>query len=221
MTYLRVIALGSIGGVEEWSSGVTYRFFQLSFVSMTQSQLESLVQRLITNIPAATLPAGLKGLLSTAGSLTGWRVESHDENEKLLAVAQNNYAAPIKGTGTPQKSPQDALVISLRTDTPGARGRGRTYWPAIGAGLNATFNLQLPTPQEVADGAKALYKLIGDQINAELAANSLAATVELAVRSGADHLSRQVNRLQVGNVLDTQRRRRDALVESYLVLNYP
>ena len=59
MSYLRVIALGSIGGVEEWSSGVSYRFFQLSFVDMTQSQLESLVQRLITNVTSTALPSAI------------------------------------------------------------------------------------------------------------------------------------------------------------------
>lgn len=221
MSYLRVIALGSIGGVEEWSSGVSYRFFQLSFVDMTQSQLESLVQRLITNVTSTALPATLRSLMSTGATLTGWRVESHGEDEKLLAVAQNNYPTPIAGTGTPTKAPQDALVFSFRTSTPGARGRGRTYWPALGAGLSATFNLFTPTAAAVAADAKVLYKLIGDQINAELAANSLAATVELAVRSGSDHSSRLVNRIQVGNVLDTQRRRRDSLVESYQIVSYP
>ncbi len=221
MTYLRVIALGSIGGVEEWSSGVSYRFFQLSFIDMTQSQLESLVQRLITAVTTTTLPASLRALMSTGASLTGWRVESHGEDEKLLAVAQNNYPAAIAGTGGPTKSPQDALVLSFRTSTPGARGRGRTYWPALGAALTGSFNLATPSAATVAADAKVLYKLIGDQINAELAANSLAATVELAVRSGTDHSSRLVNRIQVGNVLDTQRRRRDALVESYQIVSYP
>lgn len=221
MTYLRVIALGSLSGVEEWSSGVSYRFFQLSFVDMSQAQLESLVQRLITNVTTSTLGSSLKSALSPAATLTGWRVESHGEDERLLAVAQNNYAAAISGTGSATKSPQDSIVFSFRTDTPGARGRGRTYWPALGLTLGAGFKLAPATVTGLAGDAKALYKLIGDQINAELAANSLAATVELAVRSGTDHVSRFVNRLQVGDVLDTQRRRRDNLVEAYTVVSYP
>ena len=221
MTYLRVIALGSLSGVEEWSSGVSYRFFQLSFVDMSQAQLESLVQRLITNITNSTLGTNLRTALSTSATLTGWRVESHGEDERLLAVAQNNYATALTGTGGASKSPQDSIVFSFRTDTPGARGRGRTYWPALGLSLGTGFKLAPTIVSGLAGDAKALYKLIGNQINAELAANSLAATVELAVRSGTDHVSRYVNRLQVGDVLDTQRRRRDALVEAYTVVSYP
>jgi hypothetical protein len=34
-------------------------------------------------------------------------------------------------------------------------------------------------------------------------------------------MSRKVERLQVGSILDTQRRRRDSLVETYVMQNYP
>ena len=47
------------------------------------------------------------------------------------------------------------------------------------------------------------------------------ATVELAVRSITGHTSYQVNQLRAGDVLDTQRRRRDKLVESYATSQYP
>jgi hypothetical protein len=39
---------------------------------------------------------------------------------------------------------------------------------------------------------------------------------DLAVRSKTTHTTPHVNRLQVGNVMDTQRRRRDNIVEDYL-----
>ncbi|MGK4456075.1 hypothetical protein, partial [Klebsiella pneumoniae] len=72
-------------------------------------------------------------LLSTNGSVTGFRVENRGEDEELLNVGEAAYTSPITGTGTASKSPQDAITISLRTSTPGARGRGRIYWPALGA----------------------------------------------------------------------------------------
>ena len=38
---------------------------------------------------------------------------------------------------------------------------------------------------------------------------------DLAVRSKTTHTTPHVNKIQVGNVVDTQRRRRDKLVEDY------
>lgn len=221
MAYTRVIVKGSLGGVEEWSTGASFSFFASVFSGFNQTQCESIVQRLLTNIPLASWPTALRNLLAVGNSITGWRVETHQEDESISAVAENNYAVPVAGLTTPTKTPQDAVVISLRSGTPGARGRGRMYWPALGANLGATFKLTSPTPGAIAADARTLLKLIGDQLNAELAANSIVATVELAVRSQVSHDNNPVIRLQVGDVLDTQRRRRDALAEAYSVVAYP
>jgi hypothetical protein len=45
--------------------------------------------------------------------------------------------------------------------------------------------------------------------------------VALSVRSGTDHVCRDVTSIQVGSVLDTQRRRRDVLPETYNSVTYP
>lgn len=221
MAYTRVIALGSFQGVEQWSTGASYSFFATAFGGFNQTQCESIVQRLITNVTSAAMPATLRALLSTSGTITGWRVETHQEDERISAVAENFYTTAIVGTGAASKSPQDAVVISLRSGTPGARGRGRMYWPALNATLGTGFKMTTPLPATVAADARVLLKLIGDQLNAELAANSIVGTVELAVRSQSLHENNPVIRLQVGDVLDTQRRRRDALLESYSMTVYP
>lgn len=221
MGYQKVILQGTLGSAENWSISTSWRNFELFPATMTQEMIESLALRLVTAIPAATMPANLKALVSSSASITGWRVEQRGEDENLEHVGEAAYGAPILGTGTALKSPQDALVISLRSTTPGARGRGRVYWPALGATLGADFALTGPTPANIVDAARVLFTLIGDQINDEWADNSFAVTTELAVRSITDHQSRKVVRLQVGNRLDTQRRRRDKLVETYSVANYP
>lgn len=221
MSYLKVIALGALGNGEVWSCGLNYRYFELFGSQMSQSMLESTVQRIITAVTGTSLGPRLRALMSSSATLTGWRVEQHDEDESINAVAQNNYGTAISGTGTATKTPQDSCVISLRTDTPGATGRGRIFWPALGATLSAAYKLTTPAPADVLTDAKALFKLIGDQLNAELAANSMAVTVELAVRSPTNHVSRKVVRLQAGDVLDTQRRRRDKIVEAYAATTYP
>lgn len=221
MSYIRIIMLGGLGDAEVWTCGLSYRNFELFPASMTQTMIESLATRLVTVIDATAIGSNLRTLISSSAEIRGWRVEQHEEDESLANVAEAFYATAIAGTGTPTKTPQDAVVISLRTSTPGARGRGRVYLPALGASLNASFRLTGPTPAVILAGARGLFRLIGDQINAEWAANSIAVTAELCVRSVTAHQSRKVERVQVGDVLDTQRRRRDRIPENYSVLTYP
>lgn len=221
MSYLKVTMLGAISGGEVWSTTVCYRFFELFATTLTQQVLDSAANRLVTGIKSTTLPDNFRALLSASGSITGWRITQHDENEKTIGVGQANYASPIVGANPPSKTPQDALVISLRTGQPGARGRGRVYFPAMGASLTPSFKLNAPTNAQVVSDAAVLFDLVGDQLNAELAANSLAVTVELAVRSVTGHTSYKVNQLRVGDVLDTQRRRRDRIIENLATTGYP
>lgn len=221
MSYIKTILRGNLGTAENWSIGLSWRNFELFPASMTQSMVESLAVRLTTAIGTSAVPATIKTLVSNACTFTGWRVEQREEDESLTNVGEAAYTAPFGGSNPPSKSPQDALVVSLRTTTPGARGRGRIYWPALGATLNTDFALTAPTSAAVALASAELFDLVGDQINAEWAANSIPVTTELAVRSVTDHVSRQVVRLQVGNRLDTQRRRRDLLIENYAVQAYP
>jgi hypothetical protein len=58
-------------------------------------------------------------------------------------------------------------------------------------------------------------------IDTDLSNNFPGITFDLAIRSRKTHTSPHVVRLQAGNVIDTQRRRRDSLPESYLTQTYP
>lgn len=221
MTYLKVSVLGAMSGGEVWSTTICYRFFELFPTTLTQAILDSAAQRLVTAINTSTWPTNLLALISSSASITGWRISQHEEDEKVISVGQANYPSPVPGINVPRMPPQTAVVISLRTGEPGARGRGRVYWPAMGASINTQFRLSSPDAPNVVSLAAQLFDLIGDQLNAELAANSLAVTVELSVRSITNHVAYQVNQLRVGNVLDTQRRRRDSLPEAYSYSGYP
>jgi hypothetical protein len=112
-------------------------------------------------------------------------------------------------------------VLSLRTATPGPTGRGRLYWPALGATLSSAFVMTTPTPAQAAADAKAFLKEVGDAMNAYYASVSAAKTVVASVRSVKNHTSRDITSIQVGSVLDTQRRRRKSLPESYASVTYP
>jgi hypothetical protein len=180
-----------------------------------------MLQQLRISSPVMTLSAGLKTLLSTAGSMDSVRVEKRAEDESILSVAEGLFTTPAAGTGTATKTPQDALVFSLRTTTPGPKGRGRMYWPALGAGLTASFQLSSPPPGTIPVDMSAWLGKVGDELNDYFIASADPRRVVLSVRSVKDHVCRDVNSVQVGTVLDTQRRRRDALPETYYATEYP
>ncbi len=98
--------------------------------------------------------------------------------------------------------PQNAVVVSLRTALPTRAGRGRFYLPGpvvttlVGGRLTAGI---------VTTVVNAAADLIGTM-------NDSGATVEIYHRTSKTGTA--VTSFDVGDVLDTQRRRRDKLVEA-------
>lgn len=221
MAYWKTILKGSLGGVEVWSTSNSWGIFGLAPDVPDQALTDGMAAALRTFLTAANVPSSLKILLGTTGQLDALRVEYRAEDETTMNVSEALLNTPVVGAGTTNKTPQDAVVISLRTSTPGARGRGRMYWPALSATLNTSFQLTTPTPTTINGDAKTLLAGIGTAMNGVYIAAASAKRVVLAVRSGTDHASRDVTSLQVGSILDTQRRRRDNLPESYVSVTYP
>lgn len=221
MGYVKVTLVGTMGTQEIWNTGACYNIVGIGTHSISFAMAQSIAVRLNAAITATTLPAPLRVLMSEFVQIAQWRVEGFNDTDVVTGVGVQAVSPALNGVNSATKTPQDALVFSLRTNHAGRNGRGRMYWPALGATLNGEYKLSSPTPATVALGAATLLDLIGDQINAELAANSLTETVELCVRSKTDKASYRVGSIQVGNVLDTQRRRRNRLAEAYVSQAYP
>lgn len=219
--YLRLSMKGSLPGGEVWSINPAFHFNAALAPTWDQASADAIVAALITGISSTEIGSALRTCLSTTGFVTGYRLEGRDEDGSLLGVSEGLYGAPIPGLGTYSKTNQAAIVISLRTTTPGARGRGRIYWPAVGASASATTGrLSNPSTTDIANGAGALLELMSSIIQANAGVFPWT-SVLLGVRSGTDNVTRTVTRLQVGDVIDTQRRRRDTLPENYVSVNYP
>lgn len=213
MSYLRVSILGTTVGGEVWSVNPAFVSADVDpVVLVTQSNLDA-ASNGVANV---ALPADLKTLLSTALSQIGARIEvRQDTNDQLIALSEFTFPNNQPGTGTPKMSAQAAVVVSTLTNTPGARGRGRLYWPAVGAGIDSSLRLTSPTTTNVATAMKSYI----DAIESALGTAFDGATFNLAVRSKTAATTPKVARLRVGNVIDNQRRRRDSLVESYATVN--
>jgi hypothetical protein len=214
MSYVRVGILGSTTGGEVWSINPVFDPTGEFPGGVDQTALDQAAGQIAAITPGAIL----LGYLSTALAVTGARVEVRDDaTDALIAISVATRATPLAGTGTARMPPQAAMVFSLRTNTPGASGRGRLYWPVLGASLgsNARFG---PTDMSGAPGAMKSYL---NSMRSILATNFPLITFDTAVRSKVTHTTPHVVRLQVGDVVDTQRRRRDNLPEAYTTTTLP
>jgi len=214
LSYVRVSILGTLPAGEVWSVNPVFDP-EFEFPGpVNQASLDAATLA-IANIGLGT---NMKSLLSLQGVRTGARVEVRDDTtDALIATSIQGSTTPQAGTGALVMPLQSALVCSIRTDTPGASGRGRIYWPALGAVLTTSGRLSSPsTGTTVAD-----FKTYFLAIRTALATNFPTIGFELAVRSKTTKTSPHAVRIQVGDVVDTQRRRRDVQLESYSAVAVP
>jgi len=101
---------------------------------------------------------------------------------------------------------QCATVISLLTASATRHGRGRFYLPPLAASflLNGKLNSSAMTTLDTA------WTAFFDSLNTD--------GVNPVVRNRTGHISTPVTSARVGDVIDTQRRRRNKLVETYTTI---
>lgn len=115
---------------------------------------------------------------------------------------------PSPAAGTAEQfplPPQCAAVMSLRSDTPGPSGRGRFYMAGLG-------NTMLTSLGRLTDAIR--NDLVTDYVTYVNAVSAEILDLSLNVYSKTHGTSYQVTKIDMGNVIDTQRRRRSELVES-------
>lgn len=213
MSYVRVSILGTTVGGEVWSVNPVFDPSG-EFPGWNQSTADAAAAAIGAISPGTSLLT----LMSPAMSLTGCRLEvREDSDDSLIGIAEYTRPSPIVGAGLARMAAQAAVVVSVRTDTPGGSGRGRIYWPAPGGTLSTSLRLSTPTPTATLADMKT-YLLA---IRSALATAWTLIGFDLAVRSKTTHTTPHATRLQLGDIVDTQRRRRDNLPESYVSSAFP
>ncbi len=130
------------------------------------------------------------------------------------AFVQKVVPCEVHGTTAEPTHPwQIANVLSLITTRHGPRGKGRMYLPipafAISGGkVDASQRAAALNTAATAMGA----------INSALEVDGAVGPFHVAVASSLGEIH-PVTQLRMGRVLDTQRRRRDALTEEYLTVS--
>lgn len=208
--YVRVSIQGSMPGSEKWSINPVYSL-PGGAGGITQTELNTLLEA----INDLVVPTNIRVAMNANTAVTGARLEVRNTSGALLMVAEGLRDATQSGTGSLAHPYQTSIVCSLRTNTPGGRGRGRLYWPATGQAISGTTLRIADTNQAtLLDGFTSYLAAINAEVQA------FDAESWLSVYSPTNNALSQVLRLQVGDVVDTQRRRRDALPESYVTGNY-
>jgi len=214
MSYVRVSILGSQLAEEVWSINLTFDPTGEFPGGVNQTALDTAAAAIANR----TVPTSLRAILSNQGARTGARVEVRDDvTDNLIALSLAASTTPSLGTATVVLPPQAAVVVSILTNTPGASGRGRIYWPSMGYTLGTTGRLGTPAPATLLADFKSYF--LG--MRSDLAAAFPTIGFDLAVRSKTTHTTPHAVSLRLGNVMDTQRRRRDNLAEAYVSTTFP
>lgn len=202
--HIRVELQGTLAnGAEKWSAGFSTApptGGALADVADLATTAQSLF---VTNVMGVSV---VKDLFPTSMAFTGVRCQQIEADGTLRATASVLLGTPAAGTQGLSLPAQCAVVVSLRTATPGARGRGRLYLPSPAADQTTVTGRLLTAARDLlAEGMANFF----DGWNAD------ASTMPVGVASSVGGFVTTVTSIQVGDVIDTQRRRRDTLPESY------
>lgn len=209
---LRVSIGGSMPGGEVWSVNPVYSIGGDLGVPVSAAQASTIANAIL----AIAVPTGLRNINASSVNFSTIRVEARSLAGVLETQAEAVRGTPTSGTGTNTHPYQTSLVTSLRSAQPGARGRGRLYWPCTGLSIsNTSLRVLTADVVSVRDSVKTYLSGIESAIEVTLTG------VSLAVWSRATPDLYPVTSIQVGDVLDVQRRRRDQTIENYSSVAYP
>jgi len=150
-----------------------------------------------TNTPAGNITALYPAAIGVDGVVMD-ELDSSGHN-----VSQGRQSLALVGTGTDEPlPPQNAVVVSLRSNTPTRAGRGRFFLPSPVVTTVIDQRLDSAAQTDILHGAQAMLNHM----------NGLGMTPVIFHRF--DPTVTEVVSIDVGDVFDTQRRRRNKLVET-------
>lgn len=199
------------GGAEEWSTGFWLGLENDDAPLPTEGCAEALRDLWITFFEAGTTSISQQYLFTqvkvAAINATGF-----------TDLANVVYAYPAGtvdgGNGTETLPPQCSVVATLLSDRPrGLASKGRMYLPGIATAIGSNGKMSTIRRDTIAanlktffDGVRGSFDVTGTPI---LAAKGTGAFPALTAQNDF------IESIRIGDVIDTQRRRRNGLVESY------
>lgn len=208
--YRMTLSGGLASNTERWSVGAWFEDPNASTPPIA-AEVQAWATAIAAAIPTA-IGGSLRNALTTSGTIdtvnTYWY-------PSLAGPAGLSGAAPVTfaGLGTAIHPLPTSMVGSLKTGRAGRRYRGRSYWPAVGLTVDAAGKFTATDTTAVPQRFKDLFNAIEDAFPST-------GSIRLVVASKAANEVTPVTSISVGNVPDTQRRRRDGLIEAYTTVAY-
>jgi hypothetical protein len=149
----------------------------------------------------------IKGSWATGTAYVGSRTAVIAVSGLTVETVENGHAPVTGGHSSANLPTEVAVVASLRTATYSRSGRGRMYLPAPSTGAVEPDGRFLASTQGgLADAMQTYLSTV----------TVGAADYFPVIASKTQFALRPVTTVQVGDIFDSQRRRRDALTEVYL-----
>jgi hypothetical protein len=204
--YVKLVLSGTIDGVQDWSVG-------LACQTEPDATAEQLAAWLATVSPLVTTYWAAAGSIRAyqkagfvLGKLTAFAY--NEINTPSVASAELALTTPLVGTSPSEYPTQASIVHSLKTGFTGRHNSGRTYWPCTAAPGTTANRLLASQCLGLATSWAAFIRGLSTLI-----VNGTTTTAVIVPASGATE-SRFVSEVQVGDIVDTQRRRRDKYIET-------
>lgn len=218
----RVTISGTFGGgVEEWSTGFWFGY--------DSGDADLPTQELADGIAAAwrTFFTSNNSWISPAFNTTEVKLSSHgtdgrsDANDTIYSV----YTTECKGTIGTTFPPQVTLAVTLMgAQARGIASKGRMYLPGVGAGINEQGKVAGGSLSTIADNLGTFFTAVNalPENNVLVLASHGQLTKDPVDGSWGPKIgglgpdTKPVVGIKLGDVYDTQRRRRNGLVETYV-----
>ena len=214
--HLIVRPIGQSPNGETWTFGLRYTHDLNGSDDLSNSQLQDVADAVAALNSNQGIPPQMKSMLSSSLAVAGIRVEQIGTDGLLEKAAEHLYAPPIVGVDPPIRTIQTALVFSLNRGAQfGRSGRGRCYVPACGVypTMTAGFRVQSNMMDDLLSMWNQMQGDWGQAINGEVGLLSY----QLCVYSPKLERLTAVENVALGDVFDSQRRRRDKWVEARVV----
>lgn len=162
----------------------------------------------------AALVTAFEGSLISGGAALEWVKVAHIKNDGNYARDPQDYlgAQTFGNISTLASGPQDSMCVSLWSGSSIGKGNhGRFYLPWSGANvdrLTGRYVLSLIVP--ILSHWRTAIHAVQDQLNNDMGAGD---PVHLVIMGSTT--DKRVSQIKIGDVMDTQRRRRNALTETY------
>lgn len=201
------------GGAEEWSTGFHIGWENQDATAITEQGIADVAEAWATFFSTATTG------ISNRYTFNMCKMSVINNDGKTVADSSQYYSpqTAVNGGGGPGvMPPQIALVATLANSLPrGLATKGRMFLPGINFQIDDSGHVPAFYTDGIATNLAAFFDTI--HLDADLPGNPVLASVGRGPLN-MDGAIRNITQIRIGNVYDTQRRRRNALTETYKTL---